>query len=650
MIFMKKIFMLSSCLLSAYLSAQTFSDNFDSYTAGLKLAQQSGGAWTTWSNQPGGAEDGVVSNANASSMPNSMYFSSTVQTGGPVDQVRNFGVLNTGNFSMSMNLFVETGKSAYFNLQRNATIGQIWAADFNFNDDLSLSIVNQTGLNETASYPQNTWFNFRLDINFNTNVWEAFVDGNLVATFANSENQIASIDIFPVDQVAPYSSGFYVDDFEYTVTPYVLPAVNLAANLVSIEGPYLAGSNVSRKLKVRNLGVSTINSFDILYNYNGVNQTQNVTGLNLTSLSETEITFATPMALIGGSNVLTATVLNVNGNTTDGDANDDMASLTIDPIVPAPGKVVVGEEGTGTWCGWCPRGAVFMDKMADTYGDMWIGIAVHNGDPMTVAEYDAGVGTMIAGYPSALVDRGAETDPSAMETDFLQRITEAPTALISTTATFQTSTRTLTVTVGADFQAAANSNYKLACVLVEDNVTGTSSGYAQTNYYAGGANGVMGGYESLASPVPATQMVYDHVARAIAPDFNGMENSFPATVNTGEVHSQQFTFVLPAGWNTDEMHIVGMLFDPNGKVDNAGKLDFSGVTLLGNASIAENSVNEIVFYPNPANSLVHFASPSGKISSVSIMTVDGKVVSGKTVQGLSGELSLSGLNNGLYII
>ncbi|MCE3294454.1 MAG: hypothetical protein K0R65_168 [Crocinitomicaceae bacterium] len=807
---MKKIFILSSCLFSAYLSAQTFSDNFDSYTAGQKLAQQSGGAWTTWSNQPGGAEDGVVSNANSASAPNSMYFSSTVQTGGPVDQVRNFGVLNTGSFSMSMNLFVQSGKAAYFNLQRNAVIGQIWAADFNFNDDMSLAITNLTGLDETTTYPQNVWFNFRLDINFNTNTWEVFIDNNLAASFSNSENQIASIDIFPVDQVAPYSSGFYLDDFEYTVTPYVLPALNLSANLVSITGAYLAGSNVTRKLKVRNLGTTTINSFDITYNYNGADETQNVTGLNLASLAETEISFSTPLALIAGSNVLTATISNVNGNMTDGDTNDDDASLTIDPIVPAAGKVVVAEEGTGTWCGWCPRGAVYMDKMAETYGDNWIGIAVHNGDPMTITEYDAGVGTMIGGYPSALVDRGPDVDPSAMEPDFLQRITQAPKAFINNTATFLPISRTLTVTVSAEFQAAANSSYKLACVLVEDSVRGTGSGYNQTNYYAGGGNGVMGGYETLPSSVPAAQMVYNHVARAIEPDFNGMENSFPATVNMGETHSQTFTFEIPATWDTEQMHIIGLLFDPAGKIDNAGQIHFDAVqvldefvfecpqpatlyytdngntlpdfsaavvmgttctpddviytqsppagtvmtagvntvtytasddcgnttqctfdvtyiadqftlqcpgdvtlfytsdgdlmpdfitettpathctpanvtylqspaagttlnsgvnavtvsatdgcgnttqctfdvTFMNNVSIHENTGSEISFFPNPTSGNVHF-SAGKKICSVNIVTVDGKIIATQAVQDLSGEISLEGFNNGLYIL
>ena len=33
-------------------------------------------------------------------------------------------------------------------------------------------------------------------------------------------------------------------------------------------------------------------------------------------------------------------------------------------------------------------------------------------------------------------------------------------------------------------------NYRLNLVLTEDNVTGTGSGYAQTNYYAGGGYGL----------------------------------------------------------------------------------------------------------------------------------------------------------------
>lgn len=727
---MKKFTLITSLFVSACLSAQTFSDNFDSYIAGQKLAQQSGGAWTTWSNAPGGAEDGVVSNANSFSAPNSMYFSSDVQGGGPVDQVRNFGVLNTGQFSMSMNLFVESGKAAYFNLQKTATIGQTWALNANFNDDGTLTLDDASVINLSTTYTQGAWFNFRLDINFNTNRWEVFIDNVSAGYFANSINQIASIDIFPVDQNTPFSSGFYLDDFEYTVTPYILPNTNLAATFVSVTGANLVGSSVETKVKVRNLGVSAITSFDITTNYNGVNDVQSFSSQNIASLAEVEYTLTNPIVLVAGSNTLSASVSNINGNGFDDDGNDDTVQVVISPITPAAGKVVVGEEGTGTWCQWCPRGAVFMDEMESIYGDNWIGIAVHNGDPMTVTDYDAGMGGLISGYPSALVDRGNAIDPSAMESDFLQKITQAPTALISNTATYSPISRTLTVTVSADFQMGANSNYKLACVLTEDGVTGTGSAYSQSNAYAGGGNGVMGGFESLPNPVPAAQMVYDHVARAIQPSFTGMVNSFPATVNAGETHSQTFTFTLAADWDTSEIHIIGLLFDPAGDVDNAGEIDLSeadileeflvqcpqavslnfnddgslmpdftslvtngttcvpntvtlvqspaagttltvgnnpvtftgtddcgntntctfNVTYVNNLSVIETNGNTIKFFPNPTEDMLNFSVNNAKVSTIRIISMDGKILKTKKIDALTGTVSLADLKTGIYEI
>lgn len=571
---MKKITIIFGLFMINQLSAQTFFDNFDSYTAGQKLALQSGGAWTTWSNAPGGPEDVTVVNTNSVSPANSIYFSSNTAGGGPVDLVKNFGVLNTGTFSLNMNMNVETGKAAYFNFQKTATIGQIWSADFSFNDNGTLKIVNQSGLNFETNYTHNVWFNFRIDINFNTNTWEIFINDISRGTFANTENQIASIDIFPVDQNSPFSSGFFIDDFEYDITPYTLPNLNAAATLVSISGTTLAGGEVTRSVKVRNLGTTPITSFDITCNYNGQDVMQNVTGLNLASLAETTVNINGTMTLVAGSNPLSATISNVNGGTQDEDINDNTAILQVNPIIPAIGKVVVGEEGTGTWCGWCPRGAVFMDKMETSYHNYWAGIAVHNGDPMTVTDYDAAIGSLIGGYPSALVDRTPELDPSQMENAFLEQIIEMPTAVLANQAIWNSTTRELTVKVKNKFIQSANSNYKLACVITEDGVTGTGSGYNQTNYYAGSANGVMGGYETLPSSVPAAQMVYDHVARQIAPSFAGQTGVFSSVVNVGDEVFYTFNFTLPALWNENNVNIVSILIDPIGKIDNAGKTSF----------------------------------------------------------------------------
>ena len=649
---MKKQLLTFGFLTSLAAFGQTFTDDFDSYTAGQKLCPQSNGEWTTWSNAPGGTEDVLVSSADAASGPNSLYFATSTQAGGPTDLVRNFGVLNTGQFEMDFNIKVEAGKAGYFNLQRNATIGQVWAMDCFFNDNGTITIVNQDGLTFTGpTYTQGGWFNFKLAINFNTNNWEVFIDYISVGSFANPINQIASIDIYPTDQNAPYSCGYFIDDFHYEITPYTLPSVNGAVNGLQFDQGVLAGNVVTPQVTVRNLGTTPITSFDLDVDYNGNTISQTVTGLNLASLATTTVTMNGTQTIAAGNIPMTATVSNVNGAGADNDAADDALTINLDPLIPAMGKMVVGEEGTGTWCQWCPRGAVFMDMMETKYEQYWAGIAVHNGDPMVVAEYDQGIGGLIAGYPSALVDRLPEVDPSEMEEDFLARIQVAPKAVITNGATWNATTRELKVSTSANFLAAANNNYKLGIVLTEDEVTGTT-GYSQSNAYAGGGNGVMGGFESLPNPVPAAQMVYDHVARAIKPSFTGYANSFPATVNIGETHTITATFILPATWDETKIHIIGLLFDPTGKIDNAGKATIpeavtngfvTGTDVTTGLNDMSQIDDQVQVYPNPATTAVSVSLQIKEQSEVSISVTDiaGKEISSKNYGQMNGSSTIT---------
>jgi hypothetical protein len=660
---MKKLILVFGIFASSIVFGQTFSDNFDSYTAGSYLCPQSAEAWTTWSNAPGGTEDVLVSNAEALSGANSLYFASTASSGGPTDLVHNFGVLNTGQFSMEFNIKVQTGKAAYFNLQRNETIGEVWSMDCNFADNGDLIILNQTGLYFTSTYTQNQWFNFRMDINFNTNVWEVFIDDVSVGSFANTENQIASIDIFPVDQNTPFSCGYFFDDFEYTVIPYTLPTVNGAANLLSYNQGNLVGTAVTPNITVRNLGVDVITSATITVDYNGTNISNDFTGLSLASLATITLEMPSTLSLIAGTNTMTATLSNVNG-AFDGDAGDDQTSIVTNAISPALGKMVVGEEGTGTWCQWCPRGAVFMDMMESKYPGHWAGIAVHNADPMTVTEYDAAL--TVSGYPSALVDRGTEMDPSEMEVAFLDNILIAPSAFITNGANWDAATRVLDVSVSANFQTAADNNYKLAIVLSEDEVTGTGSTYGQSNAYAGGSAGVMGGYELLSNPVPASQMVYNHVARAIAPSFGGTNIAFPATINSGETYTINASFTLPSTWDETQMHIVSMLVNQSGTVNNAGKATLTEAiangfvlgTPLNNVGIADqNQIDaNLAVYPNPANEYTSIKVQLKNEQNVTLKLIDmnGRTVASRNYGQMNGaseiHLNTSNFEAGLYLI
>lgn len=651
---MKKITLFISALfLGATAVAQTFSDDFESYTAGTYLGPASPD-WTTWSGTEGGPEDVLVSSANSSSGANSLYFSSTAASGGPQDVVLPFDqVYNSGNFTFEANFYVESGKGAYFNLQGTLIVAQVWALDCYMINDGTLKLSNQGTPYLTANYPVAQWFNMRIEMDLSANIWELFINNVSQGSFSNPTGQIGILDLYPVNPVAEGGnniSGFYVDDVNYNHIPATLPAVNGGVTFIEqLSG--LAGLTSDVVATVRNLGSNTITSFDIEYDYNGNNVQETVGPVSIASLATYEHTFSTPVVVASGSNDLTVTVSNVNGAGADADPSDDAKTITVDPIVPAAGKVVVGEEGTGTWCGWCPRGAVYMDIFETEYEPYWAGIAVHNGDPMVNAVYDAGMGALISGYPSALVDRGPDVDPSGMYTDFLNRLQTPPTAFITNQSTWNAGTRELSVEVSAEFQMPANNNYKLACVLTEDGVTGTTTGYNQTNYYAGGSNGVMGGYEALPNPVPAAQMVYDHVARDIQPSFTGDAASFPAVVNAGETHSVTFNFVLPADWNENNIHVIGILFDPSGMIDNAGKS-----TIFSNSGLNEVEAADFRLYPNPAGDLafVELSNENDVNVAMRIIDLSGKVVSAREYgiisKGMQLPIVTGALDAGLYVV
>ena len=642
---MKKItFLISTVLMSTTLNAQIFSDDFESYNVGDYIGLSST-QWTTWSGNEGGSEDTQVTNAQASSGSNSLYFSSTAASGGPQDCIFDFGQQYTsGIFTFQADFYVNATKSAYFNFQGTPTPGGIWSLNCNMDNGLISFDDGITPNLALGSYSDNTWFTLTVEANLSTGRWVAYVDGSCIGVWANGVNQIASADIFPIQ-----GSQFYVDDASFDHQAYSLPNLN-AALLGMNMGGNIAGTNVYPTVTVGNAGTTAISSFDVTVDYNGTQYTENVTGQNLTSLNSMDIVFTTPIPLVAGQMPATPTVSNVNGMTDD-DANDNSSCGSIDPVVPAVGKMVVGEEATGTWCPWCVRGTVFMDKFEQEYGPYWAGIAVHNGDPMTDAVYDAAIGGLISGYPSALVDRGGDVDPSGMTNDFYARLQTAPTAFITNATSWNSGTRELTVTVTADFQAAANSNWKLACVITEDGVTGTGSGYDQANAYAGGGNGPMGGFELLPSPVPAAQMVYNHVARGIQPSFAG-DAVFPATVNIGEQHSGTYTFTLDPSWNENNINIIGMLIDPSGMIDNAGKTTFGSDSGVDEVSV----IKTFNVYPNPAttSATVDIEMANDATIQLRLLDMSGKEVGAKNYGTMAASSSLqintANLDAGVYLV
>ncbi len=354
------------------------------------------------------------------------------------------------------------------------------------------------------------------------------------------------------------------------------------------------------------------------------------------------------------ANEITVTITTING-VADNNPADNTLMIPFNTMTQSGTKAVLIEESTGTWCGWCPRGTVGLEYMATTYPNTVVAIAVHNGDPMTVSAYDTALVNVIgAGWPNAGVDRklvGVDPGQSSLQGAFDTQITEV--VPVDLTASASQIGNNLTISAQANFYTSFSSaDFRLGVIITEDGVTGTSSDYGQTNYYSGGANGPMGGYESLPDPVPASQMVYDHVGRALLGGFNGQAGSVPAAINAGDNVSYDFNYTIPATSNQDNMHIVVVLIDQtDGTIVSAVQ---SSVTQA--LSVEEVSgIDSIKIYPNPAKDLINVAfDASNGDYKITVTDMLGRTVINKSYEGLFGnqniELPVSQLNAGHYIM
>lgn len=647
------LFLLSFLISTVSIAQINFSDDFESYLVGSPLGPQSP-EWTTWSGVQGGADDINVGNTDAHSGTKSLYFSSANTNGGPSDIVLPFsGPHNKGNFTFTTWFKMPTNKGGYFNFQGTNTPGGLFTLNTFFNPDGTLEIQNSKEVVLSNTFPQGSWFEFKLVANLNTNSWEAFVNNVSKGVFQNEDFDIASIDFYATSP----NDAFWVDDVAFTYTPYTLPSLNGAVSYLKVINGLVTQSRIP-ELRIRNLGTTPITSFQIAMNANGNITNQNFTNVNIASGAVYNALLTNPVTFIAGLNTITATISNVNGQANDNDNTDDSKSFSFTPVQPGEDKIVVAEEATGTWCQWCPRGAVMMDQMQTDFDGFFQGIAIHNNDPMEVAPYDSVLGNFISGYPSALVDRLPKIDPSEIRKDFMTRIILTPVAKIKNGASFNSSTNQLEVSSTTTFKSNASGNYKIACVLVEDSIKGTSSGYAQSNAYAGGGSGVMGGFELLPNPVPAAQMVYNHVAKAIAPGFHGISNAFPASVNAGSSYIHNFSFNT-TGWNKDKLHIVTLLIAPDGKIENAGSTTVAEAIANGyvvgiNEKIVTPSLLSV--YPNPSSQDINLqinSKTSGQ-ATMSIHTIDGKILLNKSIQIKDGvnifPIHVQALSAGNYII
>jgi hypothetical protein len=267
--------------------------------------------------------------------------------------------------------------------------------------------------------------------------------------------------------------------------------------------------NNTLALSVKNDGNNAITSLTVNWNdgtdHSSVIPCNIAVGATANINHPTAINYATAL-----EKNIAISITNVNGNV-DPNMTENSTSKLFNTLSVLAAKKVIIEEGTGTWCGWCPRGAVAMENMTNNHPTDFIGVAVHNGDPMTVTEYDAGAS--FSGFPGANVDRvllGASVSDTDFETYYSDRITLKVPAAVSAVSSGAGSSVTVDVT-STFYTPFAAANFRLGVIIVEDNVTGTGSSYNQSNYYSSTSqnialNGAGHNWQTSPNPVPAADM------------------------------------------------------------------------------------------------------------------------------------------------
>lgn len=362
------------------------------------------------------------------------------------------------------------------------------------------------------------------------------------------------------------------------------------------ETVQLCGGEVSLPVVITNEGTEPVGSIDYTVGDDGQEQperhldlTEPIAGVKATA------TLSLPFSIPAEprASEKTITITRVNGQPNEASAKSSKG--TIVAIRESAQRTVVMEEYTGTWCGWCPRGMVGLRLLERDFGEAFIGIAVHDGDPMSISDY-ASEKSRVSGYPSAFVNRLLAADPYhgssygggnassyGIYDDVLSQQQALTPIAVSVEATWNTAAMTAftaTASVVPCYDRSSASPYALGYVLLADSLSGEGKSWSQNNDYANVV--LQGGYASEPNlgyltelPDYITDIVFDDVAIATLGISKGITGSVPAPFANGTTITHQQRFNISG--NTlvqDKQHLrlVALLFNTKtGEIVNAAE-------------------------------------------------------------------------------
>ena len=669
------LFFVSLFFTAALFGQITHSENFDSYPLGEGITSLDPEFWELWPQDPNAnpVQDATISDVQAASGNNSLY----LPGGQDIDILHVFGgdQYTSGTFRVAFDILITEGRNSYFNFQGSDLIPSDgnWVLQCFLRETGIFEVDNGQQIVFTNAFTPNEWMNIELEINLTENLWRMFVNGDCLGSFVNADenNQIYAMNLFPLDG----NSDAYVDNVEFEHNPDAasvdVQIDAIAVGAVDVDGGIgvnqsdffgIVGTQQNLELNVGNIGLDNIESFTLELEGPGISFTEDFSFV-LPPQTLAPIQVEVPYVYTPGTEVALMRIRNVNGATDDNTCNN-VTPLTLTGFIPDPDKKVWVEETTGRAAELSPIGHVYMNYMQNKYPDQFVGISVHNDafglDPMTNEEWNLALELLPIADFQRLV--WTERDPDLLnfaeniEETFVNSAVTEPILSLSHGASFDPETRNLIVQVTTDFfLVAIRDNTRLLVGLTEDGVIGTNAGFAQQNAFSGGGQGPMGGFETLANPVPADEMIYNRVARMLLTPTLGLEGAY-ADVE-GRTITHTFSAIVPDDFNIDNMSIVSSFIGQDGRSFNAEKTTVFEAEQNGLSSTIDPVLDQgISVYPNPTNGVANITLEFEQPKDISMELADALgrtirlenlgTISNKVVRNFDG----SDLDAGVYYL
>jgi hypothetical protein len=221
-----------------------FFDDFEGYNVGdyLALTDESG-FWTTWTDSPGGPEDGKITDAQSYSPTQSVDVVGTT-----TDLILKMGNKTSGKYQFKTKYYVVSGFGGHLNMQHFESPGIEWAWELYFGNDGN-GYINACVANAAVfTFAHNTWVQIDCIVDIDNDLCELYIDDELIhswpfscqANEATGTPQLGGMDFFagaPTGQNAHY----YFDDVEYILlqegaTTPVIEIDNSPITLILEEG------------------------------------------------------------------------------------------------------------------------------------------------------------------------------------------------------------------------------------------------------------------------------------------------------------------------------------------------------------------------------------------------------------------------------